>query len=188
MLTKASTKDQKSVVLTFDDGPSKVLPKILDILSQEKVPAVFFWQTKLLYEQRPWKRVLDEGHVIGTHTINHPNLQKLTYEQQYKQLASSKAKIEHITGQNVTYFRPPFGQYNNETIQAAKALQLTTVMWRIASIDWELKWNPHTIVDNVIENLEDGAIILLHELKQTVDVLPILIEKIRAKGYTFSLI
>ncbi len=187
-MTSICSNHPKSVVLTFDDGPSSVLNEILDILKQENAPAVFFWQTRLLYEKRPWKRVLDEGHIIGTHTINHPNLQMLTYEQQYKQLSNSVSKIERITGQKVTFFRPPFGQYNKETIQAAEALNLTTVMWRVASIDWELKCDPQQIIDNVIDNLEDGAIILLHELRQTVDILPEMIKKIREKGYQFTLL
>ncbi|MCT2536008.1 polysaccharide deacetylase family protein [Aquibacillus koreensis] len=188
VITRITPKQTKTVVLTFDDGPSKVLPGILAILKQEKVPAVFFWQTRLLYKQRPWKSVLEDGHVIGTHTISHPNLQKLSLEQQYRQLARSVAKIETITGQKVTFFRPPFGQYNQDTIRAAEKLNLQTVMWRVASIDWELKCNTEQIIDNVVDHLEDGAIILLHELQQTVEALPSLIQKIRDKGYGFSLL
>ena len=59
-------------------------------------------------------------------------------------------------------------------------------MWKIASLDWELKNDPEKIITNVTDHLEDGAIILLHELKQTIDVLPELIKEIKAKGYHFS--
>jgi peptidoglycan/xylan/chitin deacetylase (PgdA/CDA1 family) len=188
VLTKVKATKEKSVVLTFDDGPSKVLPQILDILKDEEVPAMFFWQTRLLFKERPWKRLVEEGHQIGTHTINHPNLTKLNFEQQLKQLQVSVSEIEGITGQKVTYFRPPFGRYNDVTIKAAQQLGLTTVMWRIAAIDWELKCNPEEILSNVIDNLEDGAIILLHELSQTVKVLPEMIRKIKEKGYNFVLL
>ncbi|MBM7573625.1 polysaccharide deacetylase family protein [Aquibacillus albus] len=183
-----SPSDKKSVVLTFDDGPSSVLTQTLDILKQEDVPAIFFWQSRLLYPLRPWNRVLDEGHKIGTHTINHPNLANLTFDQQYKQLATSVSEIESITGQKVTLFRPPFGQYNRDTIKAAERLGLTTVMWRIAAIDWELKCDPEQIISNVTDHLEDGAIILLHELQQTVQVLPEIVQTIREKGYEFTLL
>jgi peptidoglycan/xylan/chitin deacetylase (PgdA/CDA1 family) len=188
VVTTIPNSDEKSVVLTFDDGPSKHLPQILDILKQEEVPAVFFWQTRLLYPRRPWKRVLEEGHLIGTHTTKHLNLVKLSYEEQYQEIKNSMSKIKEITGNEVTYFRPPFGQFNDDTINAAKQLNVTTVMWRVASIDWELKEDPQQIITNVVENLEDGAIILLHELKQTLDVLPQLIKAIKEKGYTFKLL
>ncbi|WP_409300256.1 polysaccharide deacetylase family protein [Peribacillus sp. SCS-155] len=186
VLTTVDSPQKKSVALTFDDGPSKVLPQILDVLQAENIPAAFFWQSRLLHRKRPWERVLSEGHQIGTHSMKHRNLTALSYEEQYQDIANSIKSIEDITGQKVKYFRPPFGQFNNDTILAAKALNITPVMWKISSMDWELKCDPQQIITNVIENLEEGAIILLHELQQTLDVLPELIEEIRAKGYHFT--
>ncbi|MDO6657743.1 polysaccharide deacetylase family protein [Anaerobacillus sp. 1_MG-2023] len=188
VITSGEKGANKTVILTFDDGPGRVLPKLLDILKKEEVQAMFFWQSRLLYKERPWKRVLDEGHPIGTHSCKHPNLTKLSYAEQFEELENSKLKIYEITGSPVTYFRPPFGQYNLETIKAAQDLGLTTVMWRISSMDWELARRPEEILQNVIQNLENGAIILLHELQQTIQVLPDLIKKIRAEGYEFSLL
>lgn len=179
---------KKSVVLSFDDGPSKVLPQILDILKQQEVPAMFFWQSRLLYPSRPWQRLLGEGHVIGTHSMKHRNLVQLSYEEQCMDIRNSLAHIEKITGMPVVFFRPPFGRFNSDTLKAARALGLTTVMWRISSMDWELKDDPSQIIRYVTENLEDGAIILLHELEQTVAILPQLIAAIRKKGYSFSLL
>ncbi|WP_436376441.1 polysaccharide deacetylase family protein [Cytobacillus sp. BC1816] len=179
---------KKTVVLTFDDGPGRVLPEILDILKEENVPAVFFWQSRLLYPQRPWGRVMEEGHQIGTHSSKHSNYVNLTPHEQIQDLHNSKTKIESIIGQEVKLFRPPYGQYNEHTIAAAKQLGLSTIMWRISSMDWELKEQPEQIIANVIENLEEGAIILLHELAQTVEALPALIAEIRNKGYEFSLL
>ncbi|WP_085520659.1 polysaccharide deacetylase family protein [Tuberibacillus sp. Marseille-P3662] len=186
IVTKGPANHKKSVILTFDDGPSRVLPDILDILKSENVPAMFFWQSRLLFPKRPWKRVLDEGHIIGTHTVKHPNLVRLTYEKQYQELSNSVTKIEDVTGQPIKYFRPPFGQYNADTLKAAEQLQLTPVLWRVAAIDWELKEEPEQIITNVTDYLEDGAVILLHELRQTLDVLPDLIKTIKAEGYGFT--
>jgi peptidoglycan/xylan/chitin deacetylase (PgdA/CDA1 family) len=183
IVTKIEANKNKSVILTFDDGPGRVLPQILDILMLEKVPATFFWQTRLLYLERPWKRVLDEGHQIGTHSTKHLNLTMLNYEEQYQDLKNSVDMIENVTGREVTYFRPPFGRYNDDTINAAKELNLIPVLWRISSMDWELKKNPEKIITNVTEHLESGAIILLHELQQTAVVLSDLIKEIKAKGF-----
>ncbi|WP_077622254.1 polysaccharide deacetylase family protein [Sediminibacillus massiliensis] len=187
VITKSATEGKK-VVLTFDDGPGKHLSAILDILKQEGVQAMFFWQARLLYPERPWLRVIEEGHTIGTHTLKHRNLAKLSYQQQLLDLKQSVNEIESITGTRVAYFRPPFGQYNQETLRAAEELGLETVMWKIASIDWELKNTPEQIVSNVADHLQDGAIILLHELKQTVEVLPELIQTIRKKGFEFTIL
>ncbi|MBB6452435.1 peptidoglycan/xylan/chitin deacetylase (PgdA/CDA1 family) [Salirhabdus euzebyi] len=179
---------EKAIVLTFDDGPSKLLPSILDILKEEAVPAVFFWQSRLLYPTRPWQRALDEGHQIGTHSTKHVNLAKLPKEKQYVDIKSSVEKIERIIGQKVTYFRPPFGQYNEATLEVLAELKLRPIFWRVAAMDWELKCDPQEIVTNVMDHLEDGAILLLHELKQTVEVLPSLIQAIKAREYSFSLL
>lgn len=181
-----SVPGEKSVILTFDDGPSRVLPQILDVLNQENVPAAFFWQTRLLHPERPWKRVVEEGHQIGTHTVKHSNLVNLPFEKQYKDIKNSIDKIEQVTGAEVTYFRPPFGQFNVDTLRAAKELNVKPVMWRLASMDWELQNNPQQVVCTVRDNLEDGAIILLHELQHTADILPELIQAIRAEGYSFT--
>ncbi|MFD1031974.1 polysaccharide deacetylase family protein [Metaplanococcus flavidus] len=180
---------RKTVILTFDDGPGRVLPDILDILQDTDTPAVFFWQSRLLHKERPWKRVLAEGHQIGTHTVNHKNLtDNLTQQQQYDELEKSIDAIKRITGVPVKFFRPPYGQFNADTVQAAKQLDLKTVMWRIASMDWELKDDPGQIVANVVDHLEDGAIILLHELSQTLEILPQLIAAIKEQGYEFALL
>lgn len=187
-LQDLTEKREKSVVLTFDDGPGRHLEAMLDVLNREGVPAMFFWQTRLFYPERPWRRVLDEGHRINTHSCKHPDLRKLNYEEQYKEIFYSKTKIEEITGRIVRYFRPPFGQYDTCTLKVVEKLDLTPVMWSTTSFDWELKENPEQIINNVVEHLEDGAIILLHELRQTLHVLPELIQEIRAKGYDFALL
>jgi peptidoglycan/xylan/chitin deacetylase (PgdA/CDA1 family) len=183
VVTMVDTHSERSVFLTFDDGPSRHLPEILNVLKKENVPAAFFWQSRLLYPARPWNRVLADGHQIGTHSTKHVNLTKLSYAEQYQDLSHSVTRIENIIGKKVTLFRPPFGQYNSDTIKAANELNLVPVIWRVSSMDWELKKDPDKIIKNVVAHLEDGAIILLHELEQTLAILPDLIREIKVRGY-----
>lgn len=185
---KQIRKTVKKVVLTFDDGPSRHLNDILDILKDKNVQAIFFWQSRLLYKERSWKRVIDEGHRIGVHGHNHKNLTKLKYEQQYKEIKTSVDHIKEITEVNVQYFRPPFGRYNMDTMFILKDLNLVPVMWEITSYDWENKADPEQIICNVATHIMDGSIILLHELEQTVAILPQLIDSIREKGFGFTLL
>jgi peptidoglycan-N-acetylmuramic acid deacetylase len=188
ILTHSPVPGKKSVVLTFDDGPSRALPSILDALKEESVPAVFFWQSRLLHPARPWKRVLAEGHQIGSHSVKHTNLASLPYPQQYDDIKHSMERIRHVTGVDVKHFRPPFGQFNDDTLRAVKALNVVPVMWCVASMDWELEKTPEKLIGTVTDHLEDGAVILLHELQHTAALLPELIQAIRAQGYGFSLL
>jgi peptidoglycan/xylan/chitin deacetylase (PgdA/CDA1 family) len=183
-----SKRNTPSVTLTFDDGPSKRLLPILDILKEKDVQAVFFWQSRLCHHKRPWQRIVNEGHQVGSHSRNHANFSKLSFSEQYEQMKYSKEKIEKLSKCKIKYFRPPFGQFNDDTIKAAKELNLEIVMWRVASLDWQKGITTDEVIKNVCDNLEDEAIILLHELPITVEALPRLIDGIREKGYTFSLL
>ncbi|WP_240189937.1 polysaccharide deacetylase family protein [Bacillus sp. P14.5] len=188
IITMLPPNEKKTVMLTFDDGPGRALPRILEILHQEEVKAAFFWQSRLLHHQRPWKEVIKAGHIIGSHSCKHRNLSRLSFQEQHSDLSRCKETIQKIIGQPINYFRPPFGQYNGDTLRAARELGMQVVMWRIASLDWELKADPPKIVDYVIDNLEDRAILLLHELPQTVEILPLLISQIKQAGYQFGLL
>ncbi|MET3506353.1 polysaccharide deacetylase family protein [Halalkalibacter oceani] len=179
------TPTRKKVVLTFDDGPGRHLIRILDILAEREAPAMFFWLTRTFYEARPWERVIDEGHIIGSHSHKHQNLCKLTREQQYKQIKTSVKQLEAVTGETIRHFRPPFGQFNEETMDILEELSLLPVMWEISSYDWQLKEQPEKIIDNVVSHIKDGSIILLHELPQTAAVLPDIIDEVRKKGFDF---
>jgi peptidoglycan/xylan/chitin deacetylase (PgdA/CDA1 family) len=177
----------KSLILTFDDGPSSVLVPILDILKKHEVKAMFFWQSRLLHKHRPWKRVLDDGHIIGGHSLRHRDLTRLNLEEQLHDITSNKRHIEQLTGQQMKYFRPPYGQFNEDTLEVLKMLGVTPFLWEVAGLDWEHKEIPVHIVHNILNYAEDGSVILLHELKQTVTILDELITDLKAEGYSFEL-
>ncbi|WNB91468.1 polysaccharide deacetylase family protein [Bacillus sp. NEB1478] len=177
----------KSIILTFDDGPSSVLSDILDILKKHNVNALFFWQSRLLYKERPWKRVINDGHMIGGHSLRHRDLTKLSMDQQFQDINKNKMQISQLTGQPMMYFRPPFGQFNEDTIQVLKSLDLVPFLWEVAGLDWEHKDHPDHIIHNVINHVKDGSVILLHELRQTAAILDDLISELKAEGYSFEL-
>jgi peptidoglycan/xylan/chitin deacetylase (PgdA/CDA1 family) len=181
------TSQENSIVLTFDDGPSRYLDDFLDILESENITAMFFWQARLLHHKRSWQRLIDGGNVIGSHANTHRNLAKLSYEEQKKELFFSKQKIEQITKQQVRFFRPPFGQFNEITLKVASDLKLQTMMWSVSSFDWALRHDEKEIIQNVLKHVENGSIILLHELKQTLEILPGLITELKNEGYNFTI-
>ncbi|HEU5141029.1 MAG TPA: polysaccharide deacetylase family protein [Bacillales bacterium] len=179
--------EEPEVLLTFDDGPTAYLPEMLSVLREKRVQALFFWQSSLLNQDDiPWRQVIDEGHLIGNHAHSHPKLPELSYDEQFEEIGKSKERLERLTGREITRFRPPFGLYNEDTMEIAKKLGLEVVLWQVASWDWKLKENKSQIIENVREHTESGDIVLLHELPQTVKVLPELIDQLRKKGHALS--
>jgi delta-lactam-biosynthetic de-N-acetylase len=183
----------KVTMLTFDDGPTKdVTPKILDILKQEKVRAMFF-VTGYGIDQAPevLKRIAAEGHIIAVHTMTHPDLATLSQAEQRKEIEPVMAKVKELTGITPTYIRPPFGSYNKDLLALCKELGLTVTTWSNGSLDWDgLDSNgykdPQKVVDKVLEQLGPGSNILMHDTHQhTADALPKLIKAIRDQGYQF---
>jgi peptidoglycan/xylan/chitin deacetylase (PgdA/CDA1 family) len=180
-------KSSKSLILTFDDGPSSVLIPILDVLKKHDIKAMFFWQSRLLQKNRPWKRVLDEGHILGGHSLRHRDLTRLSRDEQFHDIRSNKKHIEKLTGQKMKYFRPPFGQFNGDTLCVLKELEMIPFLWEVAGLDWENKQNPQHIVHNIVNHVENGSVILLHELRQTVEILDDLLTELKLEGFEFVL-
>lgn len=176
--------EARQVVLTIDDGPSGLTGQFLEVLAAEDVPAVFFWVTGS--RQLPLAaEVIGQGHQLGTHTVSHPRLPQLPPEEAAAQIVHSKAALEDAAGAPVRFFRPPYGEHNRQIRDTAARHGLATVLWNVDSRDWALAEAPDQIVANVMAQVRPGAIILIHERRQTLDVLPALIRALREAGYTF---
>nr|WP_281285206.1 polysaccharide deacetylase family protein [Alkalicoccus halolimnae] len=176
------------MTLTFDDGPGKYTNDILRSLNKENMNAYFFWQTSRLYASRPWENLYKEGHGLGSHGHRHVDFTRLSPEKQWKHLQVSVREMTQITGISPEFFRPPYGKYNKDTVDAASSLGMKTVLWSLASLDWELKQSPESIIRNITEHLNPGAVILLHEFRQTRDILPELLQEIRNRNYKTALL
>ncbi|PTL39506.1 polysaccharide deacetylase family protein [Alkalicoccus saliphilus] len=153
------------------------------MLKSRGVPSAFFWNTRTLFSNRPWNRLLNEGHLLGSHAHTHVNLDTMPSLFQKRQLEVSCRQLQKITGRYPLLFRPPFGRYNKTTLEVLRGLKMQMVLWNISSLDWELRKDPQQIVRNVVNNLQPGGIILLHELPQTLRILPELLDKIMEAGY-----
>ena len=184
------------VALTFDDGPDpKWTPQILDILRQYHVHATFFIIGKHA-ENYPGlvRRILKEGHEIGSHTYTHPNLSEVTPEQATLELNATQRLIEWITGRTTILFRPPYNA-DSMPVSLAEARPIAlatdfgyvTVGESIDPQDWD---RPGTdeIVRRIKQGRDDGGVILLHDAggdrSQTVAALPLILEYLQARGDT----
>ncbi len=190
---------KKKVVLSFDDGPDpEYTPRILDILSREHVPAVFFLIGINAENNIPVvKRIFREGHEIGSHTFTHPNMAEVSTRRAILELSGTRLLIECITGHSTIMFRPPFNADSEpETMEElipvalSKKYNYLTIGESIDPNDWEPGVSADSIFARVVAQQDKGNIILLHDSggdrESTVKILPKLIKYYKDRGYTFT--
>jgi len=180
-------KGQKTVALTFDDGPKPgITEQLLAILEQERVPGTFFVIGRHVMA---YPKLTDEirkaGMEIECHTYTHPNLTRLPDIQVERELMETVAAVKLTTGENIRYFRPPGGDIDSNVRRIAADWGLTPCMWTVDGWDME-KTTATDLANWVISRVVPGTILLLHNgLQTTVDALPDIIRALKEKGYTF---
>lgn len=189
-------KNSKTLYLTFDEGyENGYTSKILDILKEKNVKAVFF-VTSYYLEKNPElvKRMVAEGHIVGNHSKSHVSMPTLTSDiNKFKEEFSDvKSKYKKITGLNMkNLFRPPMGYYSEKSLAMTKELGYTSVFWSFAYDDWDTKNQPESSYakNKILDNLHNGSILLLHAVsKANTEILGEVIDSARASGYEFKLL
>lgn len=183
--------DEKVVSLSFDAswGADKTL-SILDTLTKYDIKAnyfvVGFWAEKYA---DTLKTLSDSGRVeIGTHSNTHPHLPKLSKSAMELELTSSCEIITKITGKPVELFRPPFGDYSDTMLEIAQNNKLYTIQWDVDTLDWK-DLSAMAMSQRVLSQVKNGSIVLMHnDGKNTAQALPIIIEGLKNKGYSFKTI
>lgn len=175
----------KNVALTFDDTPNpENARKLLKILKKYDVQGAFFVNGATINSENidAIRYTSQEGHLILSHSFDHVNLKELNTNDVDTQLVSNAERIEEVTGHYPKLFRPPYGLSNRNVVDSVNEHGMTMILWSIDSLDWTLK-DANTIVQVVIGNVHNGDIILMHCNQMTIDTLPIIIEKLRQRGY-----
>ena len=130
--------DPNEVCLTYDDGPTEWnTMAILEVLAKHKVRATFFMVGRNV-KQNPnvARSVLDAGHLIGNHTMNHTKLIHCRPAEVRSELSQCGKIIEDTLGCAVRYFRPPHGKRSPGVLRTAYDLGLLPVMWNVTCYDW----------------------------------------------------
>ncbi len=177
----------KCIALTFDAGPGKDTPELLDTLKEEQVPATFFLLGKNHVKKYPdvVKRLADEGHEVANHTWTHGILTDLTTDEIRAELGRTQQAIKDITGKEPTLMRPPQGRTDEDVTRVCKELGLSQILWSVTAKDYSTK-DPALIKKRVLEQADRDGIILLHDIYDgTVPAVPGIIKALKAKGYTF---
>lgn len=182
---------RKEVALTFDDGPDdQWTPKVLDVLARFHVKATFFVVGRRC-ERTPdvLRRIAQEGHMIGNHSWNHPNLAKLNAVEVHSQIQRTDEVIRKLTGTTPVLLRPPYGELSDTVVEEAIKAKKKIILWNVDSLDW-MQLNAKQVAANILAHTHPGSIILQHSaggvgesLQGTVDALPVVIQTLQSRSY-----
>jgi len=182
--------DQKTIALTFDDGPSPTFtPQVLDVLKQFEAKATFFVVGQQV-EKFPsiLIREVREGHAIGNHMYTHARVDKLSLQALIDDLRRADRLIYGLSGVKPRFFRPPDGYYDEKVVAAAEALNYQLVIWTWSqdTRDWS-DISARTIADRVLQNARPGDIVLMHDQggdrSNTLEALKLILPGLQEKGF-----
>ena len=184
---------QPVIYLTFDAGyENGCTEKILDVLKKHDVKASFFLVGNYIEKNADLvRRMVEEGHIVGNHTMHHPDMSKIGDKAAFEaELKDLEALFLEKTGKELPkYYRPPQGIYSEENLKMAKELGYKTVFWSLAYVDWNNDDQPtaQQAFDKLIPRIHNGAVVLLHSTSETnAEILDDLLTKWKEMGYTFK--
>ena len=183
---------QKVLYLTFDAGyENGCTEKILDILKKHNVKAAFFLVGNYMQKNPDLvRRMVEDGHIVGNHTMHHPDMSKLSDRAAFtKELTDLENLFQEVTGKELPkFYRPPQGIYSETNLQMANELGYHTFFWSLAYVDWIQDQQPtkEEAFSKLLTRIHPGAIVLLHSTSSTnAQILDELLTKWEEMGYSF---
>lgn len=187
----ALREDKKNILLTFDQGyENGYTAQILDTLKEKKVKAVFFLlQDYAKRNPELVQRMIDEGHIVGNHSVSHYSMPDLSAEECRQEIEGLQEYMKQNFGVTMKLFRPPMGEFSEQSLSVTKDCGLSTMLWSFAYADWDVNAQPDPAQakEKLIGAAHEGAIYLLHSVSQTnAEVLGEVIDGIRDEGFEFE--
>ena len=184
---------EKVLYLTFDAGyENGCTEKILDVLKNQNVKAAFFLVGNYIEKNADLvRRMVEEGHTVGNHTMHHPDMSAITDKEAFaKELQDLETLYKETTGKDLPrFYRPPQGIYSEENLKLAKELGYKTVFWSLAYVDWNNDAQPtkEQAFAKLLPRTHPGAVVLLHSTSRTnAEILEELLTKWKEEGYRFG--
>ena len=184
---------EKVLYLTFDAGyENGCTAEILDALQKHQASAAFFLVGNYIEKNGDLvRRMVEEGHTVGNHTMHHYDMSKLADKASFaKELTDLEVLYKETTGQELPkFYRPPQGLYSEENLKMAQELGYKTVFWSLAYVDWNNDNQPtaETAFSKLLPRTHDGAVVLLHSTSRTnAKILDELLTRWEKMGYRFG--
>jgi peptidoglycan-N-acetylglucosamine deacetylase len=185
--------NNRTAVLTFDDGPSENTKELLTYLKAEEIKAVFFVQGSNIEERedavKTLKNEIEQGHEIGIHSLTHARLKNLNEKKVYKEITYPKELIEKKTGYKPKFYRTPFGSRDKEALNEIEKRYIANVLWNIDSQDWRSNFTGEMVKERVVKltHLYNGGIILFHDTnKKSTKIMPEILKSLKNSGFEFK--
>jgi len=183
-------KNEKNIYLSFDDGPHpEITLFVLEELEKYRAEASFFCvgHNVALYPN-VYKKILDNGHVVGNHTFNHPNGWETSTKEYLEDVAAASKYIE------TNLFRPPYGRIKSQQAKGLKKAMnnenTRVIMWDVLSLDFDTSFSPQQCLRNVMKNSANGSIVVFHDSEKAFTNLrysfPEAIKQLAEQGYQFK--
>ena len=184
-------ENEKKIYLTFDEGyENGFTGKILDVLKEKNCPAVFFVTGPYAKSQPELiQRMIDEGHIVGNHSVHHPSFPETPIEQCKEEVAELHDYMKENFGYNMNLFRFPMGEFSEQTLKLMQDMGYRSVFWSFAYRDWSVdeQLPLQEAKDKILSKVHPGAIYLLHAVSETnAAVLGDVIDEFRAQGYELA--
>jgi peptidoglycan-N-acetylglucosamine deacetylase len=199
-------KGEKILYLTFDDGPHPIATTfVLDQLKQFDAKATFFCIGRNVVDHAEvYKKIIDEGHVVGNHTFNHLNGWRTKDDEYVADVLKAATVIDS------GLFRPPYGRITRfqsailrKTVVDSPQLKLPSdstlnlqhstfniIMWSVLSADWDNNIDGKKCYENIVLNAKSGSIVVFHDSAKALErmqfALPKVLEYYAKEGYTFK--
>ena len=198
-LTIDGGSKRRTILFTFDDGPSRrTTPRLLDTLDELGIKAIFFVTSESFGNANPWERehsqivreIVRRGHLVGNHTETHRQLPLLRNEEILAELSITERKLERTVGRTPRLIRPPGGALSKRVEQLLGELGYTSVMWAVYPGDLEVK-TPEDVVRTFFRVLDRrerdtgdrGGIVLMHDTKRhSLEAVPRLVRALQARN------
>ncbi len=177
------------IAITFDDGPHPVnTPVLLDILKERNIRATFF-VVGIQAQQYPWilRRMLNEGHEIGNHTMTHARLTDLTNAEVIDEVAGCRDAVVAAATLPTAMIRPPYGSVDQPLRNLLQnEFGYPTILWDVDPRDWDTAVTDEQVVDTIFTETDPGEIILTHDIHaRTIALMPEILDGLLADGYSF---
>lgn len=191
-LDKNTQAEDKVIYLTFDCGyENGFTPAILDTLAEKDVKVLFFVTKDFIVKNPAYvKRMKDEGHLVGNHTVRHLSSPDLTPEELEAELLEVARVMEELTGYSIDpFFRPPMGEYSERTLKVTQDMGYSSIFWSIAYYDYDVNDQPgkEYVVDHFNTYHHNGTIVLMHNVSESnTQALGDVIDNMKAEGYRFA--
>lgn len=182
----APTVANKTIALTFDDGPGPYTEKLLDILDKYDAKATFFLiGSKVSARANTLRRMQSRGHQLGNHSWSHPELNKVSAEQLASEIDQTNNAIKQAVGTKPNIIRPPYGAFNRAVLEQFRQRGMSAVVWSVDTRDWADR-NSEIVCSRAVAGARNGAVILMHDIHPTsVNAVPCILDSLKQQGYSF---